>query len=148
MLGVVSDTHGTVRPEMIQALDGVRMIIHAGDVGGTAVLRELNRVAPVRAVCGNMDGSPLRGQLPGTEVVEVDGLSLYVLHDLARLDLDPAAGGFAAVISGHTHRPAVSWQDGVLYLNPGAAGPRRSAPPTVARLHIEDGKLRPELVPL
>ena len=145
LIGVVSDTHGLVRPELMEALEGVDLIIHAGDVCKPEVLAALADIAPVTAVRGNMDGHPLNLRLRATEVVEVGGVMLYVLHDLSRLDLDPALAQMAAVIHGHTHRPDVHREGGVLYLNPGSAGPRRSAPPSVALLHIEDGELRPEI---
>jgi len=126
----------------------VDLIVHAGDVGADQVLDVLEGVAPVTAVRGNMDGHPLNLRLRATEMVEAGGVLLYVLHDLAQLDLDPAAAQVAAVISGHTHRPAVRREGGVLYLNPGSAGPERSAPPSVARLYVESGRVRAEIVEL
>ena len=147
-VGVVSDTHGAVRPELLEALAGVDLIVHAGDVDTPEVLAVLEAVAPVTAVRGNMDGHPLRLRLRANEVVEVGGVLLYVLHDLRRLDLDPATAQLAAVIHGHTHRPSVRREGGVLYLNPGSAGPRRSAPPSMARLTIQEGRLQVEIVVL
>jgi putative phosphoesterase len=121
----VSDTHGLLRPEAVRALRGVERIVHAGDVGSASVLEELGAIAPVVAVRGNNDRGAWAAKLPATEVVEVDGALLYVIHDLAELDLDPAAAGFHAVVSGHSHRPKIERRDGVLYLNPGSIGPRR-----------------------
>ena len=125
LVGVVSDTHGLLRPEAVRALRGVERIVHAGDVGSASVLEELGAIAPVVAVRGNNDRGAWAAKLPATEVVEVDGALLYVIHDLAELDLDPAAAGFHAVVSGHSHRPKIERRDGVLYLNPGSIGPRR-----------------------
>ena len=146
-LGVISDTHGLLRPEALEALMGVDLILHAGDVGSVEVLDGLRAVAPVHAVRGNMDGAGLG--LPLTTVVEVGGVMLYVLHDLYRLDLDPRAAGFVGVVSGHTHRPSLAQRDGVLYLNPGSAGPRRSdRPPSVGLILVEGGRVRGELIEL
>jgi putative phosphoesterase len=148
-IGVVSDTHGLVRPGLLEALSGVEMIIHAGDIGGPEVVDVLQAHAPVVAVRGNMDGGPWGRGLRETEVVEVDPFLLYVLHDLGEIDLDPAAAGFRAVISGHTHRPSVSRRHGVLYLNPGSAGPRRfRLPITAAILHLEGESIEAELIEL
>lgn len=124
-LGIISDTHGLLRPEAVRALQGVDLIIHAGDVGDTAILAELNKIAPVFAVRGNVDTEPWAQELPTTTVVEANGASFYVLHNLRELDLKPHASGFAAVISGHTHKPGCERRDGVLYMNPGSAGPKR-----------------------
>ena len=149
VVGVVSDTHGTIRPEMLEALAGVELIVHAGDVGSPEVLETLETVAPVTAVRGNMDGHPLSLRLRAAEVVEVSGVLLYLLHDLSHLDLDSSTAQIAAVISGHTHRPEVlRGAGGVLYLNPGSAGPRRSAPPSVAWLYVERGGVRAEVIQL
>lgn len=149
VVGVISDTHGLVRPEAVEALQGVALILHAGDVGDRRVLEALEAVAPVRAVRGNMDLGALGASLPETAVVEVGGYHLYLLHDLERLALDPAAAGFAAVITGHTHRPLVERRGGVLYLNPGSAGPRRGAlPVSLALLEVEPSGLRARLVSL
>lgn len=148
-IGVVSDTHGLVRPELLEAFHGVERIIHAGDVGGPAVLDVLGSHAPVVAVRGNMDGGPWARELVETEVVEVDGSLLYILHDVNEIDLDPVAAGFQAVISGHTHRPSLSRRNGVLYLNPGSAGPRRfKLPVTAAILHVEGESLEWERIEL
>jgi len=148
-LGVISDTHGLVRPEALAALAGVERIVHAGDIGDQAVLDTLARVAPVTAVRGNNDRGRWAAEIPETEVVEVGGVSLYLLHDLHELDLEPRAAGFAAVISGHSHQPRLEEKDGVLYLNPGSAGPRRfKLPISLARLRIARGRVNAELVTL
>ena len=148
-LGVISDTHGLVRPEALAALAGVERIVHAGDIGSRDVLEALERVAPVTAVRGNNDRGDWAKKIPETEVVEVGGVSLYLLHDLHELDLEPRAAGFAAVISGHSHQPKVEERDGVLYLNPGSAGPRRfKLPISLARLTVAGGRLRAELMTL
>ena len=146
LVGVVSDTHGLLRPEAVRALRGVERIVHAGDVGSAAVLEELGAIAPVVAVRGNNDRGAWAAKLPATEVVEVDGALLYVIHDLAELDLDPAAAGFHAVVSGHSHRPKIERRDGVLYLNPGSIGPRRfTLPVAFARLRMSGGTLAAEI---
>jgi hypothetical protein len=148
-IGVVSDTHGLVRPALLEALAGVEMIVHAGDVGSRDVLDKLRPVAPLVAVRGNMDEGPWARELCRTEVVEVDGSRFYVLHDADAIDLDPAAAGFRAVISGHSHRPSLTRRNGVVYLNPGSAGPKRfRLPVTAAILHLEGESLRAEWIEL
>jgi putative phosphoesterase len=148
-IGVVSDTHGLVRPELLEALSGVEMIVHAGDVGGAQVLELLRAQAPVVAVRGNMDGGPWARGLRKAEVVEIDRSLLYVLHDAQEIDLDPAAAGFRAVISGHSHRPSLCRRKGVLFLNPGSAGPRRfSLPVSAAILYLEGESVEAELIEL
>jgi putative phosphoesterase len=148
-IGIISDTHGLLRPQALTALAGSHLIIHAGDVGKAEILPALRAIAPLYAVRGNVDKGEWAKTLPKTEVVEVAGLFLYVLHDVNELDLDPAAAGFAAVISGHSHRPSIEKRNGVLYLNPGSAGPRRfNLPVTVARLHLQGQNLEAELVEL
>jgi putative phosphoesterase len=148
-IGVVSDTHGLVRPGLLKALSGVDMILHAGDVGGPEVLEVLQAHAPVVAVRGNMDGGPWARGLRETEVIEVGGSLLYVLHDANEIDLDPAAAGFRAVISGHTHRPSLFRRKGVLFLNPGSAGPRRfRLPVSAAILRVEGESLESEFIDL
>ncbi len=145
--GVISDTHGLLRSAAVDALQGCSLIIHAGDVGTPDVLAALRVVAPVVAVRGNVDQGAWADALPETETVAVGNQWLYVLHDLKQLDLDPAAGGFSAVISGHSHKPAIAQRGGVLYLNPGSAGPRRfHLPVTIARLFEEDHGLAAELI--
>ena len=149
VVGVISDTHGLIRPEAIEALGGSELIVHAGDVGDVAVLERLRAIAPTVAVRGNVDTAPWARVLPRTEVVAVGTLHVYVVHDLSALDLDARAAGFAAVISGHTHRASADMKNGVLFLNPGSAGPRRFAlPVTLARLRIEGAQLSHEIVDL
>jgi putative phosphoesterase len=146
-IGVISDTHGLLRPQAVDALRGSALIIHAGDVGRPEILDELRRIAPVIAVRGNVDKGAWASRLPLSEIVEHDGVRLYVLHILEDLDLDPPTAGFHAVITGHTHRPKMETKEGVLYFNPGSAGPRRfDLPVSVGRLAITDGKLTGELV--
>ncbi|PYM19203.1 MAG: YfcE family phosphodiesterase [Candidatus Rokuibacteriota bacterium] len=148
-LGVISDTHGLVRPEALAALKGVERIVHAGDIGSPDVLEALERVAPVTAVRGNNDRGGWAKKIPETEVVEVGGVSLYLLHDLHELDVEPRAAGFAAVISGHSHQPRLEERDGVLYLNPGSAGPRRfKLPISLARLTVAGKRVQAQLVTL
>jgi putative phosphoesterase len=149
VLGIISDTHGLMRPQAIKALEGVTMIIHAGDIGTPEVLEALHAIAPVVAVRGNNDKGAWAQGLPETEVVEVGGVALYVLHDVKTLDLDPVAAGFHAVISGHSHQPAMTTQQGILYLNPGSAGPRRfKLPISVARVTVRGNTLDAQLVEL
>jgi uncharacterized protein len=149
IVGVISDTHGLLRPEAIEALHGAELIVHAGDVGEARVLEHLRAIAPTIAVRGNVDTGQWARALPMTDVVAVGELQLYVLHDLSALDLDAKAAGFAAVISGHTHRVSAQMRDGVLYLNPGSAGPRRFAlPVSLARLRVEGSRLSHEIVEL
>jgi uncharacterized protein len=148
-IGVISDTHGWLRPQAIEALRGCKLILHAGDVGHEAVLDELQRIAPVVAVRGNVDVQAWARWLPGAEFAEAGGKTFYLLHRIAELDLQPKAAGVDAVIFGHSHRPSIEWRDGVLFFNPGSAGPRRFAlPVTLGRIEIVDGELRPEIVPL
>ena len=149
IIGVISDTHGLLRPEAVEALRGSDLILHAGDVGSPEILEELRRIAPVKAVRGNIDSSPWCETLPLTEVIEAGGLSLYMLHDLKQLDLNPAAAGFAAVICGHSHAPMNEVRNGVLYFNPASAGPRRfKLPICVGRLRVRDGSLSGEIIEL
>lgn len=148
-IGVISDTHGLLRSEAVDALQGSALIVHAGDVGDPAILDRLREIAPTIAVRGNIDTASWARALPLTEVVEAGGVQLYVLHQLALLDLDPKAAGFAAVISGHTHRPHAEERNGVLYLNPGSAGPRRfTLPIAVARLRVVRGRIAHEIIEL
>jgi putative phosphoesterase len=148
-LGVISDTHGLLRPQAVAALRGSDLIIHAGDVGNAEVLDALRAVAPTFAIRGNVDTAPWAARLPPTDIVTVGELQFYVLHDIGELDLDPPTAGFAAVVFGHSHRPSVEMRDGVLYLNPGAAGPRRfRLPVSVARVTVAGRELRPQIVEL
>ena len=144
LIGLISDTHGHLSAEAIEALKDVDLILHAGDIGKPEVLAELGKIAPVHAVRGNMDGH-WASELPQTEVVEVGDFLLYVLHDVFRLDLDPVAAGFSAVISGHTHSATIENRRGVLYLNPGSAASFKS-PATVALLRIRGNSLQAEVV--
>lgn len=146
---MISDTHGLLRPAALAALQGSELIIHAGDIGSPEVLEGLGRIAPVSAVRGNNDRDPWAHALPLTEVVDIGDRLVYLLHDIADLDVDPAAAGMAAVITGHSHKPLAEMRDGVLFLNPGSAGPRRfRLPITVARLAVVDGRLETEIVHL
>jgi putative phosphoesterase len=149
MIGVISDTHGLLRPAAIEALRGVEHILHAGDVGDASILDSLRNVAPVTAIRGNIDVGGPCSHLPATEVVTLDGHTFYMLHDRQALDLDPVAAGFSAVISGHSHKPLIEWRHGVLYMNPGSAGPRRfSLPISIGLLTIGADGLQPRLVTL
>jgi putative phosphoesterase len=149
-IGVVSDTHGLLRPEVAPALVGVERILHLGDVGKPSILKELAKIAPVTAIRGNTDREGPCSELPETDVLLLEGRYIYMLHDLNTLHLDPAAGKFAAVLFGHTHVPNFYKKKGVLYFNPGSCGPKRfNLPITVGRLTIEeDGELRAEIIPL
>jgi putative phosphoesterase len=149
LIGVISDTHGLLRPEALAALRGSEFIIHAGDVGDPQILTALEAIAPVTAIRGNVDTEPWARSLPETNVLEAGGLSIYILHDLARLDLKPEAAGFSAVIYGHSHQPAQQTRNGVLYFNPGSAGPRRfNLPISLGKLTFRDGQLRGEIIEL
>ena len=148
-IGVISDTHGLLRPEALRALRGSDHILHAGDVGDLEILQRIGAMAPVTAIRGNIDEGKACGNLPSVEVVQLAGMHLYMLHDANRLDLDPAAAGFAAVISGHSHKPLIEWRKGVLFFNPGSAGPRRfSLPVTVGSINIQDAILNPSILNL
>ena len=148
-VGVISDTHGLLRDEAIEALRGSELILHAGDVGDPAILESLRRIAPVIAVRGNIDTETWAQELPENEVVDVSGVVFYMLHDLKTLDLNPRAAGFHVVVSGHSHKPVQMERDGVLYINPGSAGPRRfSLPITLARMDVGRKPWRVEFVDL
>lgn len=149
VLGVISDTHGLLRPQAVEALRGVSQILHAGDVGAPEVLAELRAIAPVTVVRGNVDRDGWARGIPQDAVVQVEGVSIYMLHVLAELDLKPEAAGFAAVVYGHSHAPKLEVKNGVLYFNPGSAGPRRfKLPVSVGKLEIEGGRVRGEIVEL
>jgi uncharacterized protein len=149
LVGILSDTHGLLRPEAIKALRGVDHILHAGDVGDPSILDSLSAIAPVTAIRGNIDAHGPCSHLPATEVIDLFGHTFYMLHDGQALDLDPVAAGFEAVICGHSHRPLIEWRNGVLYLNPGSAGPRRfSLPVSLALLTVQANLLAPQLVTL
>ena len=149
LIGVISDTHGLLRPEALDALRGSDCIIHAGDVGDPEILVRLREVAPVTAVRGNIDRGTWARALPDCDVLETGGTSIYILHILAELDLKPDAAGFSAVIYGHSHAPKIETRNGVLYFNPGSAGPRRfRLPVTVGRLTVKNRAVRGEIIHL
>lgn len=148
LIGVISDTHGLVRPQAMEALAGVDMILHAGDVGDAAVLDALREIAPVVAVRGNNDRGEWAESLPHWEVVEIGAVSIYMLHDLKEIDISPA-GAFQVVISGHSHKAIVEERRGVLYVNPGSAGPRRfNLPISLAHLKVEGTAINAKLIEL
>ena len=149
IIGLISDTHGLLRPEALRALKGSDLIIHAGDVGGPEILEELGRLASVVAVKGNVDTDAWCADLPETAVAEAGSALIYVLHDVKALDLKPAAAGVAMVVSGHSHKPLSEEREGVLYVNPGSAGPRRfNLPVTVARVDLRQKPWRVDFVDL
>jgi putative phosphoesterase len=149
IIGVISDTHGLLRPEALAALQGSDYIIHAGDLGDAQILSELAAIAPVTAVRGNVDHGAWAQELPATNVLEIGEVSIYVLHRIQDLDLKPEAAKFAAVVYGHTHVAKQEWKNDVLYFNPGSAGPRRfKMPVSVGRLLLTKGKLESEIVKL
>jgi len=146
-IGVIADTHGLLRPEAVELLRGSEHIIHAGDIGSAEIIPALEKIAPVTAIRGNVDTQSWARRFAETEVVELEGLHIYVVHDANALDLNPKAAGFAAVISGHSHQPKQEMKDGVLYFNPGSAGPRRfKLPIRVGRLVIAEGKVSAEIL--
>lgn len=148
-IGIISDTHGLLRDEALRALEGADLIIHAGDVGKPEILEALKAIAPVAAVRGNVDTGAWALQLPATTVAEAGTTLIYVLHNLQEMDLDPAAAGFRVVVSGHSHKPSREERGGVIYLNPGSAGPRRfSLPVTLARMDLSKTPPRIEFVNL
>jgi uncharacterized protein len=149
VVGVISDTHGLLRAEALAALRGSDHIIHAGDLGDPAILDRLNEVAPVTAVRGNVDREAWARKIPDTNVFDAEGISIYVLHNLEELDLNPEAAGFAAVIYGHSHVPKQEKRNGVLYFNPGSAGPRRfRLPVSMGKLTLQHGRIEAETVQL
>jgi uncharacterized protein len=146
LIGVISDTHGLLRPEAMAALAGSEHILHAGDVGDAAILERLRTIAPVTAIRGNVDVEGPCALLPETEFLELGGKTIYMLHDRQALDLDPVSAGIAVVVSGHSHHPAMQWHKGILYFNPGSAGRRRfSAPVSVGFLRVTDAGIEPQL---
>jgi len=148
-IGVISDTHGLLRPEAVAALSNSDRILHAGDVGNPEILDRLRELAPVTAIRGNVDREPWANTLPVTEAIEVEGVSIYMIHDLARVDLKPEAAGFDIVIYGHSHQPKIEEKNGVLYFNPGSAGPQRfHLPVSVGMLEIKTGKIREQVINL
>jgi hypothetical protein len=149
MIGLISDTHGLLRPEALAALKGSELIIHAGDVGGLGILEQLRALAPVVAVRGNADTGAWAAELPSTAIVEAGPALIYVLHDVQELDLKPSASGINIVVSGHSHKPGRAERSGVAYINPGSAGPRRfQLPITVARLNLLGSPWEVEFVEL
>jgi putative phosphoesterase len=152
-IGVISDTHGLLRPEALDALRGSDHILHAGDVGDANILDTLLKLAPVTAIRGNIDRAGRCAQLPATDIVELAGKNFYLIHDLNELDLDPVAAGIDVVVSGHSHKPAVDYgtgrNKGVLYFNPGSAGPRRfSLPVSIGMFEIDGSHIDPRIVTL
>jgi uncharacterized protein len=146
-IGLISDTHGLLRPEAVRALGGVHRIIHAGDIGGPEILEQLSAIAPVDAVRGNNDKGAWAADIPLYQALELGGVSIYVLHDVKEIDIDPKAAGFQVVIAGHSHQPRITERDGTQYVNPGSAGPRRfSLPVTIAYLDLMAGKARARIV--
>ena len=148
-IGVISDTHGLLRPEAAHAIRGVEKILHAGDIGKPEVLTGLASIAPVTAVRGNIDSGDWAAAIPETEQIDIGGVHIYMLHDLKELSIDPAEGGFRVIISGHSHKPFVEERAGVLYVNPGSAGPRRfKLPVCLAYLTMRSGVPSAEIVNL
>lgn len=149
IVGVISDTHGLLRPEAVEALRGSEHIIHAGDIGAEDIIPALQEIAPVTAIRGNVDHELWTRRYHEIEVVELEGAQLYVIHNVQVLDLNPKAAGFTAVISGHSHQPSQKTKDGVLYFNPGSAGPRRfNLPISVGRLQVTGRKITSEIIEL
>ena len=149
LIGVISDTHGLLRPEALAALAGSSHILHAGDVGDPTILEALRAIAPVTAIRGNIDTVGLCAALPPTEAVELVGTLFYLVHALQDLDINAADAGVACVISGHSHKPSLTWKNGIAYLNPGSAGPRRfSLPVTVALVEVSATELRAKIIPI
>jgi uncharacterized protein len=148
-IGLISDTHGLLRPEALRALAGSELILHAGDVGKPEILDELRKIAPLVAIRGNVDVDEWAQKLPETEIVEAEAATIYMLHDVNRIDLKPEAAGFHIVLSGHSHKPSDTERNGVRYINPGSAGPRRfSLPVSIARLDLSRKPWRVEFVTL
>jgi hypothetical protein len=149
IIGVISDTHGLLRREAVEKLRGSDHILHAGDIGSPEIIPELRKIAPVTAIRGNIDTQAWTKEFPETEVVELAGLHIYVIHDVKALNLNPKAAGFAAVISGHSHEPKEECKDGVLYFNPGSAGPRRfKLPISLGKIEISNGTLGTKILRL
>jgi putative phosphoesterase len=149
VIGLISDTHGLIRPEALEALNGVELIIHAGDIGKPEVIAALKAIAPVLAVKGNNDIGNWARPLPDTKLVKSGDTQLYVIHNVKDLDCDPVARGYRAVVSGHSHKPSIATRDGVLFVNPGSAGPRRfKLPIAVGKLFIESSQLTAEIIQL
>jgi len=148
-IGVISDTHGLLRRQAVSALQGADHILHAGDIGDPAILTELKKIAPVTAIRGNVDTMLSLRHVPETDAIELEGKTFYLIHNVKELDLNPQRGGFAAVVSGHSHKAAIEWRNGVLFFNPGSAGPRRfSLPITIGWIELREGSLHPKVVEL
>ena len=148
-VGVISDTHGLLRPEALKALQGSERLIHAGDVGSAQIIEQLSAIAPVTVVRGNNDKGAWAEKLPQSDVLEIAGASIYVLHEVGMLEIEPAAAGLSVVVSGHSHKPSMERRAGILYVNPGSAGPRRfKLPVTVAQILIDDGKISARILDL
>jgi putative phosphoesterase len=139
-IGLISDTHGLLRPEAVAALQGADHIVHGGDICGAEILEALSRIAPVTAVRGNNDVGPWAARIPENELVELGGIRLYVLHDLSQMKIDPVRENVQVVVTGHSHKPIVNERDGVLYVNPGSAGPRRFTLPIAVGELVVSGK--------
>ena len=149
VIGVISDTHGLIRPEALRVLEGADLIIHAGDIGALDVISALEAIADVTAIKGNNDRGAWAGKFPETAVIKVGKMKIFVVHDVKELDGNPSAEGFRVVISGHSHNPSLVEKNGVLYLNPGSAGPRRfKLPIAVARIHVEGSSVAAEIIKL
>lgn len=148
-VGIISDTHGLLRPEAVSALRGSDLIVHAGDIGRLEVIKQLEAIGPVHAIRGNIDKAAWAGEFPETDVVSVDDVLIYVLHNLNEIDLDPKTAGFRVVVSGHSHQPKIEEKEGTLYFNPGSAGPRRfKLPIAVGRLTVSGASVRGEILTL
>jgi putative phosphoesterase len=148
-VGLISDTHGLLRPEAVESLRGSDFIVHAGDIGDSSIVEHLARLAPVTAVRGNTDHGAWAAAIPETAVLQVGAVLIYVIHDISELDLDPAAAGFHAVVAGHSHRPTQEQREGVLFINPGSAGPRRfQLPVSTGQLLVSGTQLTPHLFEL
>jgi putative phosphoesterase len=149
VIGLISDTHGLVRPEALVALQGVDLIIHAGDIGKGEVLDALKPIAPIRAIKGNNDRGPWAMKLPDTKTISISGANLFLIHNIRELAFEPSERGISVVISGHSHKPSVATRDGVLFVNPGSAGPRRfKLPVALGRLQIDGKKVTAEIIEL
>ncbi len=148
-IGVISDTHGQLKPKIIEMLSGSDLIIHAGDVGADGIIARLERIAPVKVVRGNVDYGSWASRFPMTEALELEGIAIFIYHGHRELEIDPVKGGFKVIISGHSHIPKLEEKDGVIFLNPGSCGPKRfSRPVSMAKLELKNGNARAELIPL
>ena len=147
LIGLISDTHGLLRPSALRAMQGAELIIHAGDVGDTGILEALRKIAPVVVVRGNVDTEQWAEALPITAMAKAGAIQIYVLHDVKQLNLNPKTAGFSIVVSGHSHQPGQTERGGVIYINPGSAGPRRfQLPITVARLDLKQRPWKAEFI--